>query len=359
MIKPRILAVGVANPDLYMSQADVHDFYKQQKLMPSAQKELYSRILLDGPIRGRYFGLEDPEEIIGEGVDEQVDRYTQQAREIATRAAQNALRHAQLSPADIGGIVANTCTAYLCPGLTSYIAEDLGLQSNIKAIDIMGMGCGAAIPNLECGCGMLQSTRGKPILCIATEICSATHLVEDDPGITVSNCIFGDGAAAVVLGAGTDSDPCLADFETGLFPKHREALRYTRQNGHLRNQLTRRVPVIGAQCITKVAQRLLAQHDLGVADIGWWAVHAGGTSVLDQIAQRLELSDDALAASTEIFQRHGNMSSPTVLFVLQRLMQRNELNGPGLLLAFGAGFTAFAALVNDNGKHKFDVKSSI
>ncbi|MFO7821114.1 MAG: 3-oxoacyl-[acyl-carrier-protein] synthase III C-terminal domain-containing protein, partial [Lentisphaeria bacterium] len=271
-------------------------------------------------------------------------RFTVQGRDIAARAGREALQKAGLKPTDIGGIVANTCTAYLCPGLTSYLAEDLGLPTNVKAIDIMGMGCGSAIPNLECGCGMLQNTRGKPVLCISTEICSATHLVDDDPGITVSNCIFGDGAAAVVLGAGAESDPCLIDFETGLFPKHREALRYTHKGGRLRNQLTPRVPVIGAQCTEKVVQRLLARHEIEISDIRWWAVHAGGTSVLERVGNRLNLADDALATSTEVFEEYGNMSSPTVLFVLQRLMQNNQVEGPGMLLAFGAGFTAFAGL---------------
>lgn len=354
MIKPRILAVGVANPELYMSQKDVYDFYKSNGLVPAGQEELYSRILLDGPIQGRYFGLEKAEDIIGESVDAQVARFTAQGRDIAVRAARSALQQAGLEPSDIGGIVANTCTAYLCPGLTSYVAEDLGLASNVKAVDIMGMGCGSAIPNLECGCGMLHTTRGKPVLCVSTEICTATHLIEDDPGITVSNCIFGDGAAAVVLGAGNDSDPWLMEFETGLFPEHREALRYTYKNGRLRNQLTQRVPVIGAKCTEKVAKCLLARHEMEVSDISWWAVHAGGTAVLERVGRRLELSEASLAPSFEVFHRYGNMSSPTVLFALRELMLRNEVKGTGMLLSFGAGFTAFAGLVRGGSESSKD-----
>ena len=345
---PQILSFGTATPDLYLTQEEVFEFYTRHDLMPEAQKPLYERLLLGGPIKGRFFALQDPVEILNESPDSQIQRFSKQARKIASRACRRAMSDAGLSPGDIGGIVVNTCTGYLCPGLTSYLAGDLGLESDIKAIDILGMGCGSAIPNLECGCGMLFSSHGKPVLCASVEICSATHLVDDDPGLTVSNCIFGDGAAAVVLGnepAGGDG-LSLMDFETGLFPEYREALRYRNQHGHLRNTLSGRVPPIVARCLEKVTGKLLTRNNLEIPDIQWWAVHAGGTQILDRVAGRFGLPADRLVASRRVFEQYGNMSSPTVFFVLNDLMQRRRTGGPGLLLAFGAGFTAFAALAS-------------
>ncbi len=339
-----ILAVGTACPELYITQSEALAFYEAQDLLPPGQQSLYRRLLSDGPVKGRYFGLQQAAEIIGESSDSQILRFTDQARKIAAEACRQALAQAGCAPDAVGGIVVNTCTGYLCPGLTSYLIEDLALPNNIKALDIMGMGCGAAIPNLESGCGMLYRTRGKPVLCVAVEICSATHMIDDDPGLTVSNCIFGDGAAAVLLGPGSNDGPALLDFETGIFPEHREALRYRTQQGRLRNTLSRRVPVIGAACLEKVTRSLLARHAMDVADVAWWAVHAGGTTVLDQVAARLGLKPATLQVSHEVFATHGNMSSPTVLFALRRQMEAGNTKGPGLLLAFGAGFSAFAAL---------------
>lgn len=346
--RPRITAVGTANPELYISQDKVYEFYRQNGLIPEGQKNLYSRLLLNGRIRGRYFGLQRPEEILNEDPDAQIARFTSQARSILARACRSAMEQGSLCSREIGGVVVNTCTGYLCPGLTSYLAEDLGLETDIKVLDIMGMGCGSAIPNLECGCGLLAGTQSKPVLCASVEVCSATHLVGDDPGLTVSNCIFGDGASAALLGGGDRGQEGieLLDFQTGIFPRHREALRYKNMRGHLCNTLTRRVPLIGAKCLSQVTEKLLARNRLEASDINWWAVHAGGTVVLEKVAETLRIESKKLDASVEVFEQYGNMSSPTVLFVLNKLLQRGLARGPGLLLAFGAGFTAFAALAN-------------
>lgn len=344
---PTIVAVGVATPDLYFTQAETHDFYVEHNMLPAGQAGLYSRLLLDGPIEGRCFALDEAEDIIDEDADDQNSRFTVQGRALAAAACRTALTRARCQAADIGGLVVNTCTGYLCPGLTSYLVEDLDLPNSVKVIDVMGMGCGGAVPNLEVGCGLLSRTSGRPVLCVAVEICTATHMIDDDPGLTVSNCIFADGAAAVLL-AETETGPGvqLLDFATGIFPRHREALRYRQQGGKLRNMLSARVPVIGADCLTRVTQRLLKEQGLDVGDVAWWAVHAGGTSVLDEVGRRLGLEGDELGTSRRIFETYGNMSSPTVLFVLDELLQSGRARGAGLLLGFGAGFSAFAALAS-------------
>lgn len=348
MSKPGIMAIGTANPELYMSQEEVYEFYTENDLLPRGQKELYAKLLLEGTIKGRHFGLDHPAGILNEDADAQIARFSESGRKVGKAACLDALAKAKMVPEDIGGLVVNTCTGYLCPGLTSYLVEDVGFRNDIKVVDIAGMGCGSAIPNLESAAGMRDRTRGKPVMSVAVEICSATHYMEDAPGITVSNCIFGDGAAAAIV----DAAGCagkkieLLDFETGIFPKYRESLRYTTRNGRLRNVLTRQVPVIGATCLRKVVDKILARNSLEIEQIDWWAVHAGGTEVLTQVAKKLELEPAKLEVSLETFQRYGNMSSPTVLFALSEQMDRGATVGKGLLLAFGAGFTAFAALAS-------------
>jgi predicted naringenin-chalcone synthase len=342
----RILAVGTSNPNLRMSQSEVHRFYKEHDLMPQGQRDLYERLLLAGQIEGRYLGLDSPEQILDEDQTAQIERFTLQGRAIGSAACRNAMAAAGIGSRDVGALVVNTCTGYLCPGFSSYLLEDLGLENDVKAIDIMGMGCGSAIPNIECGSGLLARLRGRKALSVSIEICSATHYIDDEAGLTVSNCIFGDGAAASVLASdGPQAGGLeLLDFETGLYPQYRETLRYTNSNGYLRNQLGREVPVVGAKCLEKVVDRILTRNRLAVADIGWWAIHAGGTEVLRQVGRRLGIGSEKLQASIDVFRHYGNMSSPTVIFALQELMRRREAEGPGLILAFGAGFSAFAAL---------------
>lgn len=341
-----ISAIGTANPDMYLTQAEAYAFYRANDLLPDSQIALYERLLLNGPIKGRHIGLDRTEQIIDESFDEQVARFTTQGRKILAQACREALSAADLKPSDIGGVVVNTCTGYICPGLTSYLAEDLGLPSDIKNIDIMGMGCGSAIPNLECACGLAARTRGRPVISAAVEVCSATHLIDDDPGLTVSNAIFGDGAAAAIVEEREEDSPGLRllDFETGVFPQFREELRYRTQGSRLRNSLTRKVPIIGANCVAEVAGRILKRNGLEKGDVRWWAVHGGGTEVLRQVAKKMDIPIETLAASSAVFEHYGNMSSPTVLFTLRDLMEAGHTDGTGLVLAFGAGFTAFAAL---------------
>ncbi len=306
----------------------------------------------NGPIRGRYIAVDEDEEICSQDPDSLIGRFEKHGRQIAAEAARKALDQAGLAPAQIEGLVVNTCTGYLCPGLSSYLMEDLGLPAYTSVLDLMGMGCGGAIPNLEAACRMIQSGAKKTVLCLSVEICSATFFRGPDPDLIVSNSIFADGAAAAVLQANLNGDTAgglvrFLDFESVTLPEHRDKLRYTTQGGRLRNVLTRSVPVIGAKAVAQVTQRLLDRHGLTPKDISHWVVHPGGTQVLKAVEKHLDLTPETLRFSYEVFRDYGNMSSPSVMFVLSKVL-REARPRPGekaLLISFGAGFTAFAALV--------------
>ena len=142
----------------------------------------------------------------------------------------------------------------------------------------------------------------------------------------------------------------MLSFESGLFPERREDLRYRSEGGLLRNSLSRKVPAIGAKAIKEVCERLLARHGLEKSDINFWAVHPGGTLVLSQVAKKLGLDEKAMAHSYEVFENYGNMSSPSVLFVLKSVLEKGDpkKGQKAMLLSFGAGFSAFASLLEFN-----------
>jgi alkylresorcinol/alkylpyrone synthase len=347
--------------------------------MEPRERELYRELLLEGPIRGRYIAVDEDEEICSQDPDALIGRFEKHGRQIAADAARKALDQAGLAPGDIEGLVVNTCTGYLCPGLSSYLIEDLGLPPFTSVLDLMGMGCGGAIPNLEAASRMIQSGAKKTVLCLSVEICSATFFRGPDPDLIVSNSIFADGASAAVLQGSLNRDlvrsvpvraylqpderkithhgvttnktvPGLVqflDFESVTLPEHRDKLRYTTQGGRLRNVLTRSVPVIGAKAVAQVTQRLLDRHGLGRHDIHHWVVHPGGTHVLKAVERHLDLTPETLRFSYEVFRNYGNMSSPSVMFVLNKMLAeaRPHQGEKALLISFGAGFTAFAAMV--------------
>ena len=351
-----IRGLGTATPPLYVSQAEAYAFYASHFSLAPEEDALYRRLLLEGPVRGRFVGMDRTEDACETDPDQLNARFLFYARRTASAAAAKALAAAGLSAADLGGVAVNTCTGYVCPGLSSYLAEDLEAPHDLRTLDIAGMGCGAALPNLEAASGWLALDGCRPVLSVAVEICSATLFMGNEPGLVVSNSIFGDGAAAVVLSAGEgDSAPPgparILGFASSVHPEYRHHLRYTQSGGRLRNHLDTRVPVIGARLAAQTLARLLAGHGLEQSDISHWAVHAGGTAVLEQVGRKLGIPDEALAPSVDIFRAYGNMSSPSVLFALQRVLStRHPSAGErGVLLSFGAGFSAFAALVEFTG----------
>ncbi len=350
-MKAIVRSLATANPPMYVTQKEAFEGYDAYFNLAPEERELYRRILVDGPIKGRYVGMDDKRDACETNQDRLLERFLKFARLTCNQAARRALEDAGLAPGDVCGLVTNTCTGYLCPGLSSYLVQDLGLPTSLRVFDLMGMGCGAAIPNLECAAGAIARDACGPVLSVAFEICSSTIFMGPEPDLVVSNSIFGDGAAAAVLDSAPDGDDSglfrLVDFDSGLFPKHREELRYRSKGGRLRNVLSRRVPVIGARAVAHVAHRLLERRNLSPDEIDWWAVHPGGTVVLDRVADKLDLSRETLRFSYDVFREYGNMSSPSVLFVLKKILNEGKprRGDKGLLLSFGAGFTAFAALV--------------
>jgi predicted naringenin-chalcone synthase len=345
-MKAVIRSLTTANPPLYVTQQEAFESYTTCFDLQPEERELYRRILLDGPGQGRYIGMDSTQDAARTGQDELIRRFQRFGRQIAAEAGRDALRGANVRPDEVQALVTNTCTGYICPGMSSYLVEDLQLSDSVRAFDLMGMGCGGALPNLDCAVGALA--RGGPVLSVAFEICSATLFMGPAPDLVVSNCIFADGAAAAVLDApGTPGLARLIDSESGVFPQHREALRYRWEDGRLRNTLSPRVPAIGARTALQVATRLLERQGLGTADVHHWVVHPGGTVVLDRIADAFGLPQQTLQASYDVFREFGNMSSASVLFVLRRILE-SQAPRPGelgLLLSFGAGFSAYAALV--------------
>src|SRR5205085_11565428 len=147
----------------------------------------------------RHLALARLEEVFDINPDVLHARFLNNAPSLATQAAERALQSAGIPPAEINGLIVSTCTGYLCPGLTSYVTERLGLKADILPLDLVGQGCGAALPNLRTAEALISSDRCRRVLSICVEVCSAAFFLDNDPGVLVSACLFGDGAGAAVL----------------------------------------------------------------------------------------------------------------------------------------------------------------
>jgi predicted naringenin-chalcone synthase len=347
-----LLGIGTALPPRCWSQADALSWGLQHVPLTPSARDLYSRVLTDASIARRYLALDDLSEICETDHEVILARFERWASALSADSLGRALAAAHATPASIDFLAATTCTGYLCPGLTSYIAERAALRPDVRRVDLVGMGCGAALPALEQACHFLAAHPDGTAAVVCTEICSAAILLGDEPDLVISNAIFGDGSAAAILrraDRAPHGEPCarFRAFESLILPEWREALRFRTRQGHLRNVLSRDVPVRAGVACRRLIASLLEAQGVEAGQVAHWVMHAGGRLVLDAVERALELPASALESARSVLHDSGNLSSPTVLFVLAEEQRRRppREGDLGVVSAFGAGFSAHAALV--------------
>ena len=302
----------------------------------------------DNGIEARRLALASLDEVFVIDPDTLHARFLQHAPSLATQAAERALADAGCGAGEIDALVISTCTGYLCPGLTSYVAQALGLRAQVQALDLVGQGCGAALPNWRTAEALLTSGRCARVLSVCVEVCSAAMYLDNDPGVLISACLFGDGAGAAVLSAtpvAGKRSVRWAGAASLVDPAQRDALRFEQRDGLLRNILTREVPALAGDYAARVLATVLAEQGLQRPDINGWILHAGGRDVLLALRERLDLSEADQRHSAAMLREYGNLSSAFVYFVLQAALADGMPGGRWWMAAFGAGFSSHGALL--------------
>lgn len=344
----RIAAIGTATPDTLVTQHEVEEILTRHygaQLKP-ANLTIMQKVLRHKGIRQRHVAASTIEVMIDESPDERVARFTDHAIALSGEACRIALERAGVEADAVRAIVVNTCTGYVCPGISTYLVQQLSLASNTRAYDLVGGGCGGAIPNLELAAGQLRGCDDDGVvLSVSVEICTATFQMADDLSLIVSNAIFSDGAAAAVLWR-RPTGLSIVDSTSLHAPEHREHIRYVHREGQLHNQLSARLPVLVKPIVSRVVETLLTRHHLRMDDIRHWAIHPGGEKVIVAIQEGLGLSDEKLQVTRDVLAVHGNMSSPTVWFELERILSDGVAPGEWIMaIAMGAGLSVHACLL--------------
>jgi alkylresorcinol/alkylpyrone synthase len=333
-------ALATAVPPAAYSQAACWDIVQRspvrQRLTKRSRLILHSILAGDHGIATRHFAMPDVDQVFDLTADQLHAAFRTAAPKLAATALSAALARAQILPAQLDALLICTCTGYLCPGLTSYVAEQLGLRPNSFLQDLVGLGCGAAIPTLRAASHLLAAQPDATVACIAVEICSAAFYLDDDPGVIISACLFSDGAAATIWRATPGPTALRAfGFDTLHLPAEREKLRFEQRDGKLRNLLDRSVPTLAAGAVGQLwAQR-------GPRPVSRVVTHPGGRDVLEALAP--VVAPHSLDASTRVLRDYGNMSSPSVLFALEETLKTatpTAADGDFWLVSFGAGFSA-------------------
>jgi alkylresorcinol/alkylpyrone synthase len=274
-------------------------------------------------------------------------RFTKYAPQLAVQPAQRALADAEITAHEIDALVISTCTGYICPGLTSYVSEQLGLRSETLNLDLVGQGCVAAMPNLRTAEALLASGRCGRVLSVCVEICSAALYFDNDPGVLISACLFGDGAAAALLSAKPNGKRQVEWKTSGsmLEPGDREFLRFEQKQGMLRNILMPEVPARASLHATRLFESVLTRAGVPRSQVKAWVLHPGGRDVIVALQKQLGLTDQDTHWSAAILDEYGNISSPSVLFVLQAALADSAPSGYWWMSSFGAGFSCQGALL--------------
>jgi predicted naringenin-chalcone synthase len=347
-----IVGLGTAAPPQRFAQRESWDAFQRSAQFPNLKprsRAILKKVLCgDNGIDARHLALEPLSEVFETTPDTLQTRFTKHAPALAVEAAQLALKDADCRPDEIDAILISTCTGYLCPGLTSYVSERLGLRPNVFTLDLVGQGCGAALPNLRAAESILTAGRAGKVLSICVEVCSAAFFLDDDPGVLISACLFGDGAGAAVLSNEPSEKNRRVEWKFGsslLVPAERDTLRFSHKNGMLRNILLPQVPRVAGEIAAKLFSDLLAKAGISREKISGWILHTGGRDVILSLREKLNLTEADVRHSAAVLREFGNISSPTVYFVLERALHDTVPDGLWWMCSFGAGFSCHGALL--------------
>jgi predicted naringenin-chalcone synthase len=282
----------------------------------------------------------------GPTTGQRMEHYAELAPPLAVRACRDALAHSGLSPGDCTHLITVSCTGFFAPGIDRELIEQLALPRTIARTHVGFMGCHGALNGLRVGRAFTSADRSARVLLCAVELCTLHYHYSWNPSRMVANALFADGAAALVGAA-----PSLASADTWqltasgscLVPDAADAMTWTVGDHGFEMTLAKNVPALIARHLRPWLAGWLEGQGGILEGVRSWAVHPGGPRILSAVEEGLSLSADALEVSRAIFAEFGNMSSPTVLFVLDRLRMLDAPR-PCVALGFGPGLVVEAGL---------------
>ncbi len=355
-----IHSIGTALPPFSAEQGIIADFMvKHLKLSPEEERELRILYRASG-IHNRYSVLEDfgknlngrsffREDAQFPTAKPRMDVYQKHALRLASEASRNALNEAGTDKNAISHLITISCTGMYAPGLDIELIEELGLETNTKRTSINFMGCYASFNGLKMADQILRADPDSTVLMVCVELCSIHLQEKKDEQNLLANAIFGDGAAALVLNAKPSGKSLkIENFYSDLALSGKEEMGWYIGDYGFEMKLSPKVPDVIKEGIEELTNNLLDHIDLELADIEFFAIHPGGKRILDVIEEKLSITKVQNKYARETLRSFGNMSSPTVLFVIKSIMDQVSPKDDGkhlLSFAFGPGLTLESAVL--------------
>ena len=365
-----VAGIGTALPPFRLTQEEAVELHTTFCLIDDARartlRALYRRsgistrhsVLLDasdGPLgeRQRFYDPADTDDDRGPTTARRMSIYEERAPALAAEAARRALAVGGVEAAAVTHLITVSCTGFISPGVDAAIIESLGLARTTERTNVGFMGCHGALNGLRVAQSFSEADPAAIPLVCSVELCTLHFSYGWDPDMLVANALFSDGAAALV-GRASSPGPTLirsgsspwrvAATGTLLMPDSEHDMTWRVGDHGFRMTLSAQVPNLVEAHLRGWLVEWLRDHELELEDVGSWAVHPGGPRILSAVQRALELTRDHTAISREVLAEYGNMSSSTILFILDRL-RTAAAPRPCVALAFGPGLVVEAVLL--------------
>ena len=338
-ILPHLLSIGTAVPPHCITQAQVLDILAEAK--GKALPPRMAEILGNTGIEQRHIAM-PPEYYFGQrSWADRAKVYEETAADMFKGATTKALKRAGLAASDIGQIVFVSTTGTMTPSLPSRMIAVMGFTPDTRCVPLFGHGCAGGVIGLGVAADLYRAVPDKPVLLVSLELCSIAYdHARMDKKDMVALALFADGCAAAVIGDGVG--PQLSTFASHVWADTLDMMGWDIGDTGFDLVLARDIPVFVNSHFAPVCDAFIVAQGLNKFDIAEPACHPGGGRVVDALA---EYFGDNLETTRRVLRQYGNMSSPTVLFVLESLLAKGPLGKPTLMTALGPGFVAAMGLL--------------
>jgi len=340
----KITSVAKQLPKYSRETKDIIPFVK---LWMQGQETRFQRKvikLFEGAAVDKRYSIMDPEEVFtATSFEDKNNIYKREVTELAEKSLKKSLEKAKLKPKDLDYIITVSCTGIMIPSVDAYLINSLGMNQNIVRLPVTEMGCAAGVSGIIYAKNFLKSNPNKRAAVVAVEAPTATFQLNDFSMTNiVSAAIFGDGASAVILSSfQEDNGPTIVDEEMYHFFDATHMMGFNLVNSGLQMILDKSVPQKISDHFPKIIHPFLDKNNLKIEDIHHLIFHPGGKKIVQTVEDLFGTLGKNIDDTKEVLRLYGNMSSATVLYVLERFMDRNPQQGErGIMLSFGPGFSA-------------------
>jgi alkylresorcinol/alkylpyrone synthase len=346
----RISSAVSALPPHYYSQPVLIEAFRKHWGKRLERFSVLEKLHAAAQVDGRYLAL-PLEEYPAKTWGEANNHWIEATLELGQRAVCGAINAANVSPSDIGAFFFVSITGVCSPSIEGRLINKMKLNPNMKRIPIFGLGCVAGAAGIARAADYVKAFPKQAALLLSVELCSLTAQPDDlSAANLISTGLFGDGGAAVVLcgrECGGETGPEVVATRSTFYPNTEDVMGWDISEKGFRIILSREVPNVVLENLGRDADGFLADNGLKRADIKSWVIHTGGPKVLDATETALNLPKGALDISWKCLRKTGNLSSASVLFVLEETMKnrRPEPDTYGILAAMGPGFCSELVLL--------------